>query len=120
MGNGSALRRVLAFRLNGDGVAAEDVQVAFGIGLLEQLAALGRGRDGVKHAGVGDARLGVVADELVAVGGNADAWIASAAFIDPSQSKIPHIEPVFLACLHGCIAGGGTRKAHPGASSCCF
>ena len=35
--NGSALGRVLAFGFNGDGVAAEDVQLAFGIGLLEKL-----------------------------------------------------------------------------------
>ena len=40
VGNGSALGRVLAFSLNGDGVLAEDVQVAFGIGLLEELATL--------------------------------------------------------------------------------
>ncbi len=75
--NGSALGRVLAFGLNGDGVAAEDIQLAFGIGLLEELAAFGRGSDGVEHAGVGDARLSVVADELIPVGSNADAWIAS-------------------------------------------
>ena len=55
----------------------EDVQVAFGIGLLEELAALGGGRDGIKDAGVGDARLGVVGDQLVSVGGNPNAGIAS-------------------------------------------
>jgi hypothetical protein len=43
VGNGAALGRVLAFGLNGDGVVAEDVQVAFGIGLLEELAALSGG-----------------------------------------------------------------------------
>src|SRR5208283_57198 len=77
MSNRAALRRVLAFGLNGNRVSAEDVQLAFGKGLLEELAAFGRGRDGVKHAGVGDARLSVVRDELVPVGGDADAWVAS-------------------------------------------
>jgi hypothetical protein len=77
VGDGAALGRVLAFGLNGDGVVAEDVQVALGIGLLEELAALGGGGDGIEHAGVGDARLGVVGDELVSVCGDANAWIAS-------------------------------------------
>ena len=60
VGNGAALGRVLAFGLNGDRVAAEDVQMALGIGLLEELAALRRRRNGIEHAGIGDARLGVV------------------------------------------------------------
>ena len=73
--NGAALGRVLAFGLNGDGVVAEDVQVALGIGLLEELAAFGGRGDGVKHAGVGDAGLGVVGDKLISVCGNTNAWI---------------------------------------------
>ena len=75
VGDGAALGRVLAFGLDGDGVVAKDVQVALGIGLLEELAALGGGGDGIEHAGVGDARLGVVGDELVSVGGKTNAWI---------------------------------------------
>ena len=77
VGDGSALGRVLAFGFNGDGVVAEDVEVTFGIGLLEELAAFSGRRDGIENAGVGDARFSVIADELVAVGGNADAWVAS-------------------------------------------
>ena len=37
MGDGAALGRVLALSLNGDGVLAEDIQVAFGVGLLLSL-----------------------------------------------------------------------------------
>ena len=77
VGDGAALGRVLAFGLDGDGVVAEDVQMALGIGLLEELAALGGGRDGIEDAGVGDARLGVVGDELISVGGDPDSGIAS-------------------------------------------
>jgi hypothetical protein len=75
VGDGAALGRVLAFRLNGYGVVAKDVEVPLGVGLLEQLAALGGGRDGIEDAGVGDAGLGVVGDELVSVCRNANAWI---------------------------------------------
>ena len=60
--DGAALGRVLAFGLDGDGIVPEDVQMPFGIGLLEELAAL-RGRSNrIKNAGVGDAGLGVVRD----------------------------------------------------------
>ncbi|MEI9968990.1 MAG: hypothetical protein WDM87_10310 [Terracidiphilus sp.] len=58
MRNRSALGRVLSLGLNRDGVAAKNIQLALGIGLLEQLAAFSRRRDGVENAGVGDARLG--------------------------------------------------------------
>jgi hypothetical protein len=55
----------------------EDVQISLGIGLLEELAALrGRG-DGLKHAGVGDPRLGMVRDELVSVCSDPNTWKAS-------------------------------------------
>ncbi len=77
VGDGAALGRVLAFGLNGDGVVAEDVQVAFGIGLLEEFAALGGRGDGIKNAGIGNARLGVIGDELVSVCGNPNSWITS-------------------------------------------
>ena len=49
---------------------AEDVELALGEGLLVELAALGRRRDRIEDAGVGDAGFGVVGDELVAVGGD--------------------------------------------------
>ena len=77
VGNGATLGRVFAFRFNGNRIVAKDVQVAFGVGLLEQLATLSGGGDGVKHAGVGDARLGVVGDKLVSVCCDANAGIAS-------------------------------------------
>ena len=54
---------------------AEDVELAFGERLLVELAAFGRGRDGVEDAGVGDAGFGVVGNELVAVGGDANAGV---------------------------------------------
>jgi hypothetical protein len=80
VGDGATLGGVLAFGFNGDGVVAEDVQVALGIGLLEELAALGGGGDGIKDAGVGDARLGVVGDELISVCRDTNAWLTSGSF----------------------------------------
>ena len=109
VGNGAALGRVLAFGLNGDGVVAEDVQVAFGIGLLEELAAFSGRRDGIENAGVGDARLSVVADELISVGGNADAWIAS---FHRSLTLNPGFESwlnLFRSVFSVCVAGAGVR-----------
>jgi hypothetical protein len=55
----------------------EDVQVAFGISLLKELAALRGRRNRIKDAGVADARLGVVRDQLISICGNPYAWIAS-------------------------------------------
>ncbi len=77
MSNRAALGRVFALGFNGDGVVPEDVQVAFGIGLLKELAALRGRRDRIKNAGVGDARLGVIRDKLVSIGGNPNAGKAS-------------------------------------------
>ena len=70
--DGAALRGVLAFRFDGDRVAAEHVQLAFGERLLIQLAAFGRWGDRIEDAGVCDAGFGVVRDELVAVGRDPD------------------------------------------------
>ncbi len=75
--DGAALGSVLAFGLDGDGIVAEHVQMTLSVGLLEELATFSGGGDGVEHAGVGDARLGVVGDELVSVGGDPDSGIAS-------------------------------------------
>ena len=77
VGNGATLGRVFAFGLDGDGVVAEDVEIALSIGLLEELAAFGGRRDGIENAGVGDARLSMIRDELVSVGGDPDSGIAS-------------------------------------------
>ena len=75
--DGATLSRVFAFGLDGDGVVAEYVQIALSIGLLEELAAFGGRRNGIENAGIGDAGLGVVRDELVSVGCNSNAGIAS-------------------------------------------
>jgi hypothetical protein len=95
MRNSAALGRVLAFRLNGYRIVAKDVEVAFGIGLLKQLAALGGGGDGVEHAGVGDTRLGVVRDELVSVCGNTNAWITRSGHKSLSGWRV---RPYFAQC----------------------
>ena len=105
--NGAALGRVLAFGLNGDGVAAEDVQVALSIGLLEELAAFGGRRDGIKNAGIGDARLSVVRDKLVSVGGNSNAGVASS-FCHESLS----VSPV-LSANHCARALSGADEVFP-------
>ena len=67
VGDRAALGRVLALGLDGQRVPAEDVQPPFRERLLVQLAPFGGGRDGVENPRVGDPRLGVVRDELVAV-----------------------------------------------------
>jgi hypothetical protein len=90
MSDGSALSRVLALSFNGNRVMAEDVQVAFSVGLLEELAAFSGRGDWVKHAGIGDARLSVVRDKLISVCGDTNAWIARSCrhdslFLEPSS-----------------------------------
>ena len=72
---GAALRRMFPLAFDGDFLLAEHVKFALRVGLLVNLAALRRGRDGVKDAAFGDARLHVLRDELVAVAGDADAGI---------------------------------------------
>src|SRR5207247_4313798 len=74
--DGAALRGVFAFRLDGDGIVAKDVEFAFSESLLVQLAALGRRRDRIENARVSDARFGMVGDELIAVRGYADTRVA--------------------------------------------
>ena len=100
VGDGAALGRVFAFGLDGDGVVAEDVQVALSIGLLEELAAFGGRRNGIENAGIGDAGLGVVRDELVSVGGNSNAGIASG-----FRHGVPSVRPDLAWCfrsVRGC------------------
>ncbi len=91
----AALRGVLAFGLDGDRVAAEDVQLAFGEGLLVELAAFGRGRDRVEDAGVGNPGFSVVGNELVAVGGDTNPRIPGSARhgrIPPDRGHLPRVE----------------------------
>ena len=58
--DGPSLGCVLTFGLNGDGVVAKHVEFALGKGLLVQLTAFGRWRNGIKHTGIGNARFCVV------------------------------------------------------------
>ena len=84
MRDGAALCGVLAFGFDGDRVAAEDVELAFGKCLLVELSAFGRRCDGVEDAGIGDARFRMVGNELVAVGGDANPRIPGSARHDAS------------------------------------
>ena len=74
--DGAALGGMLPFRLDRNRVLAEDIQLAFGKSLLIQFAAFCGRRDGVKDAGVCDARFGVVRNELVPVGSDPDPRVA--------------------------------------------
>ncbi len=71
----AALGGVLAFRFDGDGVVAEDVELALGERLLIKLAALRGRRNRIEHAGVGDACFRVIGHELVAVRGDSDSRV---------------------------------------------
>ena len=75
VGDGAALSRVLALGLHGYRILAEDVELAFGERLLVQLTALGRWCDGIEDASIGDARLGVVRNQLVPVGSDTNPWV---------------------------------------------
>src|SRR5882762_4186480 len=89
MRNGAALRRVLPLGFDRDRVAAENVELTFRKRLLVQLASFSGGRDGIKHASVGDTRFRVVGDQLVAVGGDPNSGI-------PRLARHIHI-PLYLA-----------------------
>ena len=104
VGDGATLSGVLAFSLNGDGVVAKDVEMAFGVGLLEEFAALGGGGDGIKHAGVGDTRLSVVGDELVSVCRNTNAWITRSSGHE-SLSSVRRNADVPVLLTVSCVLG---------------
>jgi len=112
VGDGATLGRVFAFGFNGDGVVAKDVEVSFGVGLLEELATLGGGRDGIEHAGVGNARLGVVGDELIAVCSNSDAWITRR-----NRHITLSVSSVLVSICSTCATAGNRRKARASNSS---
>ena len=76
VGDRSALRRMFAFGLHGDGVAAEDVQLSFCVRLLVKLAALSRRCDWVEDTAICDTGFSMVGHQLIAVGGYADPGIA--------------------------------------------
>src|SRR4029434_9154880 len=73
MCDGAALRGVLAFSFDGDRVPPERVELAFGKGLLVELAAFGRRRDWIEHASVCDTGFSVIGDQLIAVSRDTDA-----------------------------------------------
>ena len=101
VGDGAALGRVLALSLDGNGVLPEDVQVAFSIGLLEELAALRGRRNRIEDAGVGDPRLGVVRDKLVSIRSNPNSGKTSS-----SSHEFLSVSPVLSSQCHRCAAGG--------------
>ena len=75
VGGGAALGGVFALGFDGDFLVAPDVQLPLREGLLIDLAALGGRRDRVKYAALGDARLDVLGDEVIAVAGDAEAGV---------------------------------------------
>ena len=87
-----ALCGVLAFRLDRDGVAPEDVELPFSIGLLVELAAFRRRRDRIKHAAVGDSSFSVVGDELVPVRRHAGPGVAWSDRHDKSPRRGTSVE----------------------------
>ena len=75
VGDRAALGGVFSLRFHGDRVLTKHVELALSKRLLIQLAALGRRRNGIEHAGLGDARFSVVGNQLVAVGGDSDSRV---------------------------------------------
>jgi hypothetical protein len=73
VGNGPALGRMFSLGLNGNRILPKHIQMTLGVCLLKQLSALGRWSNWIEHAGVGDPRLGMVGNKLVAVRGNSNA-----------------------------------------------
>ncbi len=72
--DGAALRRVFAFGFDGYGIAAKGIELPLGKGLLVQLTAFRGRRDRVEDSGIRDAGFRVVGNELIAVGGDSNAW----------------------------------------------
>src|SRR5260370_36624835 len=65
----------LALSLDSDGVVAEDIQFAFRESVLVKLATLGGRGDRVENSRVGDASFGVIGNQLISVGCDADSGI---------------------------------------------
>jgi hypothetical protein len=95
--DGAALRGMLAFRFNGNRVLAENVQLAFGEGLLIKLAALGRGGDWIEHAGIAMRVFRVIRDELIAVG--SDPIPGSEVAVSSDASPRSLVSPVWKRVL---------------------
>ena len=67
---GATLGGVFAFTLDGYLGFAENGELTFGIRLLVHLPHLRRWSDRIKNASIGDARFGVIGNQLVTIGGN--------------------------------------------------
>src|SRR5262245_56440628 len=72
MGDGPALGRLLAFRLDGWHVMSEHIEFAFGKRLMVQLTTFGRRGDWIEYPHLGNTCLGVVGNQLVPVGSYPD------------------------------------------------
>ena len=70
-----ALRGVLALTLDSDFLVAPNVELPLRECLLINLAALGRWRDGIKHATLGDARLHMLGHQRIATTSDGDAGV---------------------------------------------
>jgi len=88
--NSSALSRVFSFRFHGQRVAAENIQVALGEGLLVKFSTFGGGRDRIEHACIGNSRFGVVGHELVSVCGDPYSRVARGG--DHNPSRYAHLQ----------------------------
>ena len=91
--DGSALRRMLTLRFDGNGAVAEDIQFAFRVSLLIKLAAFGGRGDRIEDSRVGDPGFRMIGDQLISVGGYANAgvtWLFS---------HVPLLERGYADCL---------------------
>src|SRR5688572_8288822 len=86
--DGTTLRRVLSLGFNRDRVSAEHVQFAFGECLLVKLTTLSRGCNWIEDTGIGNPCFGMVGDELIAVGGDANPRIPGSARHDASLRTV--------------------------------
>ena len=75
IGDRSALGGMLPFTFDGYFRFTKDAELALGVGLLVHLSHFGRRGDGVEDSPIRDARLGIVGNQLIAVGGDALAGI---------------------------------------------
>ena len=66
----ATLGGVFALTLDGYLGFAENGELAFGIRLLVHLPHLRRWSDRIKNAAIGDARFGVIGNQLITIGGN--------------------------------------------------
>ena len=66
---------MLAFTFDGYFRFAKNAELTLGVGLLVHLSHFGRRGDGIEDSPIRDARLGIVGDQLIAIGGDTLAGI---------------------------------------------